>query len=156
MGGGLSSPQLPAVASSPARGVGVSPGGAPPAELVAVQQLQLELAAATVRSSSTLTRLRRTQQDLRAAVARGEQLQTSGAELLGDLEQATTTPLSSSTERHPLGAPLGSEAWSSRLQCRLGPSSHLMHHAVYHAVHHAVHRVVHPAMPRGRRRIASS
>ena len=96
MGGGLSSPQPPAVASSPARGMGVSRGGAPPAELVAVQQLQLELAAATVRSSSTLTRLRRTQQDLRAAVARGEQLQTSGAELLGDLEQATTTPLSPS------------------------------------------------------------
>jgi hypothetical protein len=59
-----------------------------------VQQLQLELAAATVRSSSTLTRLRRSQQDLKAAVARGEQLQTSGAELLDTLEQATTTPLS--------------------------------------------------------------
>ena len=53
-----------------------------------MQQLELELAAATVRSTSTLARLRRTQQDLQSAVARGEQLQTSGSELHGDLEQA--------------------------------------------------------------------
>jgi len=63
--------------------------GTPAADLAAAQQLELELAAATVRNTSVHARLRRTQEDLRAAVHRSSELHAGSEQLLADLTQAT-------------------------------------------------------------------
>ena len=63
--------------------------GTPAADLAAAQQLELELAAATVRNTSVHARLRRTQEDLRAAVQRSSELHAGSEQLLADLTQAT-------------------------------------------------------------------